>query len=47
MSELERNCDRIFVMREGVGDGELIEENVDQKKIMEAIAKSANQEVKN
>jgi len=47
MSELERNCDRIFVMREGVEVGELIEENVDQKKIMEAIAKSANQEVKN
>ena len=47
MSELERNCDRIFVMREGIEVGELIEENVDQKKIMEAIAKSANQEVKN
>ncbi len=38
MAELERNCDRIIVMREGVKRGELIDKEITQDHIMSAIA---------
>lgn len=38
MAELERNCDRIIVMREGTKRGELTGEDIKQDNIMEAIA---------
>jgi ABC-type sugar transport system ATPase subunit len=38
MAELERNCDRIIVMREGIKRGELTGEDIKQENIMEAIA---------
>lgn len=38
MAELERNCDRIIVMREGTKRGELTGDDILQDKIMEAIA---------
>ncbi len=47
MSELERNCDRIFVMREGKELGVLTGADISQEMIMATIAKgAANQEVK-
>lgn len=41
IAELERNCDRIIVMREGVVTGELIDEEICQDKILESIAKAS------
>ncbi len=38
MAELERNCDRIIVMREGVKRGELTGDDIAQDQIMKAIA---------
>lgn len=46
ISELERNCDRIIVMREGKKTGELICGDINQNKIMESIAKGSEREVK-
>lgn len=45
MAELERNCDRIIVMREGVKRGELTGEDIVQDRIMEAIAGSSSDRV--
>ncbi len=44
IAELERNCDRILVMRDGRKRGELAGDEVDQNKIMEMIAKGAGEE---
>lgn len=44
IAELERNCDRIIVMREGKVRGELIDQDIHQDKIMEAIAKGSESE---
>ena len=38
IAELERNCDRVIVMREGKVIGEVINEDINQDKIMELIA---------
>ena len=46
IAELERNCDRIIVMREGKVKGELIDKDLHQDKIMEAIAKGSESEGK-
>ncbi len=46
IAELERNCDRIIVMREGKKTGELISDNISQDKIMETIVKGSEREVK-
>ena len=46
IAELERNCDRIIVMREGKVKGELIDKDIHQDKIMEAIAKGSESEGK-
>lgn len=40
ISELQRNCDRVVVMREGVKVAELIDTEINQDNIMEAIAMS-------
>lgn len=44
IAELERNCDRIIVMREGKVAGELVDQDIHQDKIMEAIAKGSESE---
>ena len=44
IAELERNCDRIIVMREGKVKGELTDKEIHQDKIMEAIAKGSESE---
>lgn len=44
IAELERNCDRIVVMRDGKAAGELIDKDIDQDKIMETIAKGSESE---
>lgn len=46
IAELERNCDRIIVMREGKVKGELTDKDIHQDKIMEAIAKGSESEGK-
>lgn len=38
LAELERNCDRIIVMREGMKRGELTGDEISQDRVMEAIA---------
>lgn len=38
LSELERNCDRVIVMREGKKAGELVGDSISDKRIMETIA---------
>ena len=45
LAELERNCDRIFVMREGRIVGELIGDAITQEGIMQAIARGSAREV--
>lgn len=45
IAELERNCDRIIVMREGKKTGELICDDINQDRIMETIAKGSEREV--
>ena len=44
IAELERNCDRIIVMREGKVTRELVDKEIHQAKIMEAIAKGSESE---
>ncbi len=44
IAELERNCDRIIVMREGKVAGKLVDQDIHQDKIMEAIAKGSESE---
>lgn len=44
IAELERNCDRVVVMREGRAVGEVINEDINQNKIMELIAKGSESE---
>ncbi len=41
IAELERNCDRIVVMRDGKAVGEVIDKDINQDKIMELIAKGS------
>ena len=43
LAELERNCDRIIVMREGVKRGELIGDEISQDQIMETIAEGGRE----
>lgn len=44
IAELERNCDRIIVMREGKKINELVGEDINQNKIMETIASGSERE---
>ena len=44
IAELQRNCDRIVVMRDGKAAGQLIDKDIDQDKIMETIAKGSESE---
>ena len=44
IAELERNCDRVVVMREGRAVGEVINDDINQNKIMELIAKGSESE---
>ena len=46
IAELERNCDRVVVMREGRVVDELIGDDINQDKIMQAIAAGSKSEVK-
>ncbi len=46
IAELERNCDRIIVIRDGKVTGELTGEEISQNSIMEMIAKNGLEEVK-
>ena len=46
IAELERNCDRIIVMRDGKVAGEVIDQDINQNKIMELIAKGSESEGK-
>lgn len=46
IAELERNCDRILVMRDGKAVGEVIDKDIHQDKIMELIAKGSEREGK-
>ncbi len=46
IAELERNCDRVIVMREGKAVGEVIDTDINQNKIMELIAKGSESEGK-
>jgi len=44
IAELERNCDRIVVMREGKVTGELMDADITQDNIMATIAKGSESE---
>ncbi len=46
IAELERNCDRVVVMRDGKAVGEVIDADINQNKIMELIAKGSESEGK-
>lgn len=46
IAELERNCDRIVVMRDGKAVGGVIDKDIHQDKIMELIAKGSEREGK-
>lgn len=46
IAELERNCDRVIVMRDGRAVGEVIDTDINQNKIMELIAKGSESEGK-
>lgn len=46
IAELERNCDRVVVMRDGRAVGEVIDTDIHQDKIMELIAKGSESEGK-
>ena len=46
IAELERNCDRSIVMREGRGIGELAGDQISQDKVMETIARGSESEGK-
>lgn len=43
IAELERNCDRVVVMREGVKLGELVGDDINQDVIMQTIASGAGE----
>ncbi len=45
IAELQRNCDRVVVMREGVKLKELIDDEINQDNIMEVIASGGNSEI--
>ena len=45
IAELERNCDRIVVMRDGKAVGEVTDRDINQAKIMELIATGSEREV--
>jgi ABC-type sugar transport system ATPase subunit len=45
IAELQRNCDRVVVMREGRAVGELIDADITQDNIMAMIAKGSESEV--
>lgn len=45
IAELERNCDRIVVMRDGKVVGEITDRDINQDKIMELIATGSEREV--
>lgn len=45
IAELVRNCDRVVVMREGKKMGELVNEEINQDKIMQTIAQGSGREV--
>ncbi len=45
IAELERNCDRIVVMRDGKVVGEVTDQDINQQKIMELIAAGSEREV--
>lgn len=47
IAELERNCDRIVVMREGKKIDELVGDSISYEKVMETIAKGSSREVQN
>lgn len=47
MSELVRNCDRIFVMRNGSTVDEIVGHQINQDDIMASIAKEDSSEVSN
>ena len=44
IAELERNCDRVVVMRDGRAVGVVIDKDINQNKIMELIAKGSESE---
>ena len=44
IAELQRNCDRVVVMRDGRAVGELIDQDITQDNIMEMIAKGSESE---
>lgn len=46
IAELERNCDRVIVMRDGKAVGEIVDNDINQDKIMELIAKGSESEGK-
>ena len=46
IAELERNCDRIIVMREGKVIDELVGDNISQDRVMETIARGSESEGK-
>ena len=46
IAELERNCDRVIVMREGKKTGELTGDDIHQDIVMATIAKGSEREVK-
>lgn len=46
IAELERNCDRVIVMRDGKKTGELYNDDINQDKIMETIARGSEREVR-
>lgn len=45
IAEIERNCDRVIVMREGKKIGQLIGDDISHERIMETIAKGSEREV--
>lgn len=45
IAELQRNCDRVVVMREGRAVGELIDADITQDNIMAMIAQGSESEV--
>ena len=46
IAELERNCDRIIVMREGKVIDELVGDSISQDRVMETIARGSESEGK-
>ena len=43
IAELERNCDRVVVLREGIKLGELVGDDINQDAIMVTIASGAGE----